>query len=314
MKATPRVTTSRYSQYYPCDTIKHVEGSRTSWSVFSLMLSYTADFWEEKWRNGIVDITYERFISFLSLLVARCKHYFPRKRTSLSIPPELVTLLAQSRSLSFKARRKGNIWLRQEARRLRNVARFELKRFQREQLDKQLKERNVPVEGSSIFWSKTKRHFRTVSSSLKGSFLPNGETIKGPQLMADRAADYYETLFKEPVVIRPHPYVNTSLVHWDNEMDKIPLVTYTEVLGVLRTRKKKQSLDIHGLSPYILDKIPRNYWHIFVHLYNESFSKGYIMRKFKEVTFILSFLENRRTSTCLHSYSYILLILFLLTK
>ena len=98
--------------------------------------------------------------------------------------------------------------------------------------------------------------------------------------MADKATDYYETLFKDPVVIRPHPYVNTSLVPWDYEMDKISLVTYQEVLDVLRTRKKKQSLDIHGLSPYILDKIPRNYWHMFVHLYNESFCKGYIMRKF----------------------------------
>ena len=70
-------------------------------------------------------------------------------------------------------------------------------------------------------------------------------------------------------------------------MDKIPLVTYPEVLGVLRTRKKKQSLDIHDLSPYILVKIPRNYWHIFVNLYNQSFSKGYIMRKFKKARIVL---------------------------
>ena len=50
--------------------------------------------------------------------------------------------------------------------------------------------------------------------------------------MADRVADYCETLFKEPVVIRSHSYVDTSLVPWDNEMDKIPLVTYPEILGV----------------------------------------------------------------------------------
>ena len=92
--------------------------------------------------------------------------------------------------------------------------------------------------------------------------------------MVDGAADYYETLFKEPMMIHPYPYVDTSIVPWDNEMDKIPLVTYPEVLGILRTRKKKQSLDIHSLSPYILDKIPRNYWDTFVHLYNESFSMG----------------------------------------
>ena len=119
-----------------CNTIKNVEESRTTWSVFSLMLSYTADFLEKKWRNGIVVITYEQFISFLSLLVVRCKHCFPHKLTRPFIPPELVKLLAQSRSLSFKTKWKGDIWLRQEARRLRNLVRFELKRFQREQLDK----------------------------------------------------------------------------------------------------------------------------------------------------------------------------------
>ena len=177
--------------------------------------------------------------------------------------------------------------MRQEARRLRNLARFELIRFQREQLHKQLKERNVPAEGSSVFWSKSKRHFRMVSSSLKGFILSNGETIKEPQEMANMAADYYEALFEEPVVIGPHPYVDTPLISWDNEMDKIPLVTYPEVLGVLRTRKKKQSLDIHCLSPYVLDKIPRNYWYMFVRLYNESFSNGYIVRKFKEVRMVL---------------------------
>ena len=89
------------------------------------------------------------------------------------------------------------------------------------------------------------------------------------------------------MVIRPHPYVDTSFVPWDSEMDKIPLVTYPEVLGVLRTRKEKQLLDIHGLSPHILDEIPCNYCHMFVCLYNESFSKGYIVRKFKEVRMML---------------------------
>ena len=194
-----------------CDTIEKVEGSRTIWSVFSLLLSYTADFWEKEWAKGVLDITYERFISFLSLLVDRCKRYFPRKLARPSIPPELVRLLAQSRSLSFKAKRKGDIGLRQEACRLRNLARFELRRVQQEQLDKQLKERNVRAEGSSIFWSKTKRHFRMVSSSLKGFILPNGETIKEPQDMANGAADYYEKPFEEPVVIRPHPYVDPPL-------------------------------------------------------------------------------------------------------
>ncbi|CAF1593508.1 unnamed protein product, partial [Rotaria magnacalcarata] len=237
--------------------------------------------------NGSYDITYERLISFIVLLAARCTQYFPLKRAKPLVPPELMKLLAQSRSLSYKAKRNGDIILRQEARRLRNLARYELKRYQQSRLTQQLKERNVPSECSTIFWSKTKRHFRTTSSSLRGFILPNDEIIKEPQAMVDTAADYYETLFEAPVVIRPHPYVDAPNTQCVNVSEPIPLVTYPEVLNVLRTRKKKQSLYIHGLSPFMLDKIPKNYWHLFIKLYNDSFTNGYVLKKFKEARMVL---------------------------
>ena len=270
-----------------CDTLGRCEGSRTTWSVYTLMLSYTSVYWENEWNKDQPDVTYERFLQFLALLSAKCTKYFPRKLARPSIPPYLVKLLAQSRSLSFKAKRKGDIRLREEARQLRNVARFELKRFQQYQLAEQLKERHAPGEGSRVFWSKTKRHFRSVSASVRGFLQPIGETIKDPQEIADMAANYYEKLFEAPVVIRPHPYVDAPHVHWDNNADPIPHVTYPEVLNILRSRKKKTSLDIHGLSPFLLDKIPRNYWHQLVQLYNYSFSNGYIPKKCKEVRMIL---------------------------
>ncbi|CAF2604331.1 unnamed protein product [Rotaria sp. Silwood2] len=112
------------------------ERSRTIWSVFSLFLSYTYAFWEKEWNSELYDATYERFISFLSSLNTRCQHFFTSKHARPSIPQEIIKILAQSRSLSFKAKRKGDIILRTEARRLRNLARFELKRFQQEQLAK----------------------------------------------------------------------------------------------------------------------------------------------------------------------------------
>jgi Reverse transcriptase (RNA-dependent DNA polymerase)/Endonuclease/Exonuclease/phosphatase family len=261
--------------------------SRTSWVVFTLFLSYVADFWEREWAGGSYDTAYEKFNSFLALLVARCKHYFPQKRARPSIPPELKTLLAQSRAISFKAKRKGDVMLKQEARRLRNCARFELKRFQQMQLTKQLKERHSANDTATIFWSKTKRHFRSVSSSLRGMVLPDGNITKDPQIMANVAAEYYEKLFEAPVVVRPHPYVDAPPTNWDNDSVIIPSVTYPEVLSVLRTRKKNHSLDIHDLSPFILDKIPRNYWHLLVQLYNHSFMNSVIPKKFKEVRMVL---------------------------
>ena len=94
----------------------NVEGSYTSWSVFFLALTYTSDYWEKEWNLGLYNIIYGQFISFLVLLVGRCKKYFPIKRARLSIPSGLIKLLAQCRSLSYKAKRKGVIALRQEAR------------------------------------------------------------------------------------------------------------------------------------------------------------------------------------------------------
>ncbi|CAF2938761.1 unnamed protein product [Rotaria sp. Silwood2] len=175
-------------------------GSRTIWPVFSLVLSYTYEYWEKKeWNTQLSETTYEHFILFLTSLSYRCQQYFAIKRARPSVPQELLKLLTQSRSLSFKAKRKGDIQLRNEAHRLRNLARFELKRFQQEQLAKQLKERYVQGEGSTLFWNKTKRHFRHVSSSLRGFATLNGEIIKDPQVMANTAAEYYEKLFQAPI-------------------------------------------------------------------------------------------------------------------
>jgi hypothetical protein len=270
-----------------CEGKENKEGCKTMWTIFSFFLTYTFDFWEKQWSYGCYDGTYEHFTTFLSLLAARCTSYFPLKKARSAVPLELRSLLAQSRTLSFKAKRKGDVGLRREAHRLRNIARYKLRQFQQDQLAKQLNERHAPGEGSTLFWSKTKRHFRTTSSSLRGLLLPNGESTKDPQTMANTAAEYYERLFAAPEVIRPHPYIDIPAPHWDNAHDLIPNVTYPEVLKVLATRKKKRSCDIHGLSSFMLEQIPRHYWHILVHLYNHSFATCFLPKKFKEVRMVL---------------------------
>ncbi|CAF4815580.1 unnamed protein product, partial [Rotaria sp. Silwood2] len=98
-----------------------------------------------------------------------------------------------------------SVRLREEARRIRNIARYELKRFRQEQLTKQLADRHKSGKESNLFWSRTKRHFRKASASLRGLISPDRESSKDPQRMANLTADYYEQLFKEPTVMRPHP-------------------------------------------------------------------------------------------------------------
>lgn len=277
------------------DEIGTTEGFLSLWTVFSLVLSYGSNHWEQRWREGPYNQVYEEFILFLSLLESRCRKYFPLKRARPSLPADIVSLLAQSRKLSFKASRKGDIQLRREARKLRNQARYELKKFQQVQLAESLKNRNTPGESCTMFWDKVKRQFKSSSSSLRGFILTNGEIIRTPKEMANLAADHYEKLFTAPVVMRPHPYVDSPTIKWENDANLIPEVTYPEVIALLRSRKKKQSKDIHGLSPFLLDKIPRNYWQFMVRLYNHSFSQGNIPSKLKEVRIILL---AKKTSIC----------------
>ena len=263
------------------------EYCRTIWPVFSLFLSYTFGFWENQWSLECYDETYDQFVSCLGLLAARCTSYFPRQIARPAIPQDLQVLLAQSRALSFKAKRKGDVKLRQEANQLRSIARFELKRFRQDQLMKDLKDRHKPGDGSKVFWDKTKRYFHAGAPSLRGFLLTNGKSETDPQTMADVAADYYEQLFEAPVVVRPHPYVDSPFPQWDNADVLIPEVSYPETLKILAKRKKKRSCDIHGLSPYLLDQMPHCYWHLLVRLYNFSFSTGFLPKKSKDVRMVL---------------------------
>ncbi|CAF2097290.1 unnamed protein product, partial [Rotaria magnacalcarata] len=47
--------------------------------------------------------------------------------------------------------------------------------------------------------------------------------------MAESAANYYEQLFTEPDVYRPHPYIDSQPIFWDNNNDTIPLVSHPEL-------------------------------------------------------------------------------------
>ncbi|CAM4798082.1 unnamed protein product [Rotaria magnacalcarata] len=237
--------------------------SRTSWPVFSLFLSYVFPFWEKQWYAFNMNETYNNFTRFLSLLTARCTRAFPLKLARPAIPPELRSKLSYSRALSFKAKRTGDMKLKIESAKVRNDVRRELRLFQQNQLAKQLSDRNKSVDSARMFWK------------------------SDATAMVQLAADYYEKLFEEPSVTRPHPYTDSPLVLSLENNSPIPDVTYADVLKVVKTRKKKRSCDIHGISSYILNQLPDNYWHFMVKLYNHSFSTYQMPDKFKDVRIIL---------------------------
>lgn len=79
-------------------------------------------------------------------------------------------------------------------------------------------------------------------------------------------------------------YVGATRIHWENEDEKIPPVTYPEIIAVLGRRSNHST---YTISPFLLDKIPRNYWHQLAQLYNHSFSHCFIPRKCKEVRMVI---------------------------
>ncbi|CAF4958601.1 unnamed protein product [Rotaria magnacalcarata] len=191
--------------------------------------------------------TYNNFTRFLSLLTARCTRTFPLKLARPAIPPELRSKLSYSRALSFKAKRTGDMKLKIESAKVRNDVRRELRLFQQNQLAKQLSDRNKSVDSARMFWK------------------------SDATAMVQLAADYYEKLFEEPSVTRPHPYTDSPLVLSLENNSPIPDVTYADVLKVVKTRKKKRSCDIHGISSYLLNQLPDNYSHFMERLYLNRF-------------------------------------------
>ncbi|CAF4859261.1 unnamed protein product [Rotaria socialis] len=266
-----------------CDGKEQALGKRINWTVFAAFMSYTFSFWEKEWLRRSYNTTYNNYIEFLALLSARCTQYFSLKLARTAVPYWLRDLLAKSRTLSLKAKRTGDMLLRREANRMRKEARYHLRMLRREQLCKMVAERYVGGTESSPFWIKSKRHFRDKSASLRAFISMSGEIIKDTTVMAESAANYYEELFTEPEVYRPHPYIDSQPILWDNNNDTIPLVSYPELVRVLKAKKQKSSCDAHGLSPMLLDRVPKNYWHLMIPLFNLSLQTIFMPEKWKDV-------------------------------
>ncbi|CAF4403925.1 unnamed protein product, partial [Didymodactylos carnosus] len=152
-----------------------------------------------------------------------------------------------------------------ESAKIQNDVRREVKLFQQNQLPKPLSDRNKLVDSARMFWSKSKKHFRKQTATLRRFNLPSGQIERDASSMVQLAADYHEKLFEEP-----------------KDNSPIPDVTYADVLKVVKTRKKKRSYNIHGISPYLLNQLPDNYWHFIVKLYNHSFRTYQMPDKFKD--------------------------------
>jgi len=262
-------------------------GKRINWTVFTSFMSYVFTYWENLWANRQYEENYNNFVDFIVSLMTRCTSHYSQEMARPAIPYWLRKTLAKSRALQVRAKRTGDVMCRIEAWWLRKWARAQLKILRMEQLEKLVKERQESGEGTSPFWSKAKRHFQDKSSTIQAILEPSGKVIRDERLMVEAAADYYEQLFKDPEVYRPHPYVDSQPPTSINDEQQIPPVTYPELIKVLKGKKRKSSCDAHGMSPLLLSHIPNNYWHLIIPLFNLSLSTSYMPAKWKDVRMVI---------------------------
>ena len=250
---------------------ENIMGSNIHWKVFNYFLALTVEFWEEESSVASADNYYTNFINLLESLKARCTSYFPLKKYRAAIPRELRQKLSYTRALSFQHKRTGDVILHKKIKELRRSNRNELVTLRAVKLTSSMNERYSSSSSSNSFWSNLRKNFHS-TSSLNGLIDENNKVVRDTETMLNMAANHYESLFMDTQVFRPHPYVDSPDVHWDNYDDAIPPITLPELLKVLAKVKNKHSSDAHGISPFMIRFIPGQFMRPLLRIFNGSFS------------------------------------------
>ncbi|CAF4239897.1 unnamed protein product, partial [Adineta steineri] len=245
-------------------------------------------FWEKCWCFENVDVSYNDYIQFLSLLTARCTVIFPLSKYRIAIPPYIRCSMSYVRALSFRQKRTKSLDLKREVCYLWKIIKNELNFFLSSQLSYALQLRHAKSPISVSFWSKAKRFIKPTSSSLNDFIVFSSAIVNDSIRMCDIAANFYEDFFRRSDnIVRPHPYVDAPLLDFDNKDDPIPEVSLDELLQQVDCIKKKKSLDAHGLSNYMFNFLHSSHWSFLLHLYNLSFSSAVLPIAWKDTRILL---------------------------
>ncbi|CAF5093035.1 unnamed protein product, partial [Rotaria magnacalcarata] len=87
--------------------------------------------------------------------------------------------------------------------------------------------------------------------------------------------------------IKPHPYTDSPLVDYDNVEELIPEVKLNELILTVRTKRKKKSLDAHGISNFMFNFLEQDHWSLLLKLFNHSFQTSIMPRAWKDTRMVL---------------------------
>ncbi|CAF1456150.1 unnamed protein product [Rotaria magnacalcarata] len=137
------------------------------------------------------------------------------------------------------------------------------------------------------FWSKCRKYLKPSSSYVHAFITPSGNVVKNNKEMCEVAADFYENFFKKSNIVKPHPYTDSPLVDYDNVEELIPEVKLNELILTVRTKRKKKSLDAHGISNFMFNFLEQDHWSLLLKLFNHSFQTSIMPRAWKDTRMVL---------------------------
>jgi hypothetical protein len=183
--------------------------------------------------------------------------------------------------------RTKSLELKKEVLFLKRVAKDELKNFFSHQLNLIVRSRNTSLPAASYFWAKSKKFIKPSSSSVNALISSSGQLVKDPQMMCEVAADFYESFFKKSDIVKPHPYTDSPFVDFDNTDESIPEVTIDELIYTVQAKRKKKSLDAHGLNNFMFNFLDLSHWSLLLKLFNRSFQSAVLPSAWKDTRMIL---------------------------
>ncbi|CAM4817219.1 unnamed protein product [Rotaria magnacalcarata] len=246
---------------------------RTYWTLVKLFLTFTFSYWNN--QHSKTDDSLQFFSSyerFLSLLVFRLTYVYFCKAYKPSLPPHIIKLIHQKKTLLRLVRKTKHPFFITQLRTYSTIIRKEIfahKRLSWREYCTTLNEGDVKQ-----FWKKARRHFSETNPPLNGFLLSDGNVISSPNEMCEISRSFYEEQFSKhlktscPIEVEAE-YIDKQL---ENEIKQsnptAPSIKINEIRKTILSLKNKSSSGIDGVSNKMIKLLPASHYSFICSSFN----------------------------------------------
>ncbi|CAF3429042.1 unnamed protein product [Rotaria socialis] len=246
---------------------------RTYWTLVKLFLTFTFSYWNN--QHSKTDDSLQFFSSyerFLSLLVFRLTYVYFCKAYKPSLPPHIIKLIHQKKTLLRLVRKTKHPFFITQLRTYSTIIRKEIfahKRLSWREYCTTLNEGDVKQ-----FWKKARRHFSETNPPLNGFLLSDGKVISSPNEMCEISRSFYEEQFSKhlktscPIEVEAE-YIDKQL---ENEIKQsnptAPSIKINEIRKTILSLKNKSSSGIDGVSNKMIKLLPASHYSFICSSFN----------------------------------------------